>query len=371
MVTIHRLVTAVAASAAIGVGLAHPGHTYQELSREAELLKTAHENARRALVKYSDEPHVIALKARAVERRAATAQRLRAQRSLTKKNMFKRDEADILRYLNISHDVTDKGYTLDTPHEVLFGTDQLAALAPESDIGPYFASGEFIRQDVTEDQAGIPVHLDMQFVDINTFEPMTDLLVDIWHCNATGVYSGVSASGQAGLNTTWLRGVGGSDDEGVVEFDTIFPGHYAGRATHIHIIATENSTILPNNTYIAGTTRHIGQLFFNDEIVNVVEAVEPYTSNTQSHLATANDTIAYSSASADYDPFVDYVLLGDSLSDGILMFITVGINGTADWSSTYRPAAHYGEDGGADTTFTYTPPGGFPTISTATAIATA
>lgn len=94
-------------------------------------------------------------------------------------------------------------------------------------------SGELIRQDVTEDQTGVDLHLDLQFVDINTCEPVTDLLVDIWHCNATGVYSGVSSTGQGGLDTTQFRGVQPTDDDGVTEFDTIVPGHYTGRAVHI------------------------------------------------------------------------------------------------------------------------------------------
>jgi protocatechuate 3,4-dioxygenase beta subunit len=55
-----------------------------------------------------------------------------------------------------------------------------------------------------------------------------------------GVYGGI-AGGNAGgvsdereLNNTMLRGIQPSVADGVVLFDTIFPGHYVGRTPHIH-----------------------------------------------------------------------------------------------------------------------------------------
>lgn len=106
-------------------------------------------------------------------------------------------------------------------------------MVPEVTIGPYFVSGELIREDVTDGESGVPLHLDLQFVDISNCAAVEDLLVDLWHCNATGVYSGVSASGQGGLDSTAFRGVQPTDSDGVAQFDTIVPGHYTGRAVHI------------------------------------------------------------------------------------------------------------------------------------------
>lgn len=51
--------------------------------------------------------------------------------------------------------------------------------------------GEFVRFDVTEDQAGVPTYLDIELLDVNTCEPVANTYIDIWACNATGVYSGV------------------------------------------------------------------------------------------------------------------------------------------------------------------------------------
>lgn len=72
--------------------------------------------------------------------------------------------------------------------------------------------------------------------DYNTCEPVEGAYVEIWHCNSTGVYSGIVASGNGdksdttNLNKTFLRGVSVTDAEGVVTFDTLFPGHYLSRS---------------------------------------------------------------------------------------------------------------------------------------------
>lgn len=80
------------------------------------------------------------------------------------------------------------------------------------------------------------------------------MLVDVWHANATGVYSGVVDG--AGLNTTFLRGVQISDIEGVANFDTLFPGHYLGRVNHIHVTTNRGGKLLDNGTYTGGTVNH-------------------------------------------------------------------------------------------------------------------
>lgn len=192
----------------------------------------------------------------------------------------------------------------------------------------------------------MPVHLDIQFVDLTTCAGIESLLIDIWHCNSTGVYSGVAAEGQGGLSTTHGRGAQQTDSDGVVQFDTIFPGHYTGRANHIHVMATAEAELLPNATFMGGTARHIGQLYFDQSLIAAVEQLSPYSTNTQPLTTNAEDSIAPDEATAEYDPFLSYVMLGDSLLDGLLMWITVGLNTSADYSASVAAAAHYYEGGG-------------------------
>lgn len=221
---------------------------------------------------------------------------------------------------------------------------------PETTIGPYWVSGELIREDITDDEPGIPIHVDIQFVDVSSCEGVSDLLVDMWHCNATGVYSGVSATGQGGLDTTFLRGIQQSDSDGVIQFDSIYPGHYTGRTNHIHIKTTADATIYENGTMADdGTTMHIGQLFFDQDLTTEVEATSPYTENQQELTENVDDDIAATEATEEYDPFLSFVYLGDNISDGLLMWITVGIDTSADYSDQVSAAAHWYESGGVDT----------------------
>lgn len=46
-------------------------------------------------------------------------------------------------------------------------------------------SGELIRNDMSEDQAGVPLFLDLQMIDTNTCDPISGVYLDVWHCNAT------------------------------------------------------------------------------------------------------------------------------------------------------------------------------------------
>jgi hypothetical protein len=193
----------------------------------------------------------------------------------------------------------------------------------------------------------------VQYIDINTCRPVPGALVDIWQANATGVYSGISTSGNYaadGLNSTYLRGIQQTDQEGVVNFDSIFPGHYDGRATHTHLLTHLNATMFPNKTLEVGTgsVAHIGQLFWNEVLRSAVEETSPYTSNTQAVTTNADDMWSVLQADASYDPFPEYMYLGEDLDDGLFAWIQIGINSTADYTdnSYYSIAAYYDANGG-------------------------
>lgn len=104
--------------------------------------------------------------------------------------------------------------------------------------------------------------------------------------------------------------------------------------------------VLPNGT-ISGLyethSSHVGQIFFDQDLISAVEALEPYTSNQQSLMLNANDFILAEEA-ATIDPFVEYVYVGDGVSDGIFGWISVGFDPTQD--KTVSPAAYWTENGG-------------------------
>lgn len=135
-----------------------------------------------------------------------------------------------------------------------------------------------------------------------------------------------------------------TDSEGVSSFDTTFPGHYTGRTPHIHVTSHKDGTTFPNGTYSGGEVSHVGQLFFNQDLITEVETTSPYSTNTQDLTTNAEDSIAAGEATIEYDPFVEYVLVGDDISKGIIAWISVGINASASYN--IGAAAELTADGG-------------------------
>jgi protocatechuate 3,4-dioxygenase beta subunit len=117
---------------------------------------------------------------------------------------------------------------------------------PQQTEGPYFVGNMPNRSDITSDtsngsvQEGIPLKLMINVYDVDgdgggegSCIPLKGALVDIWHANPQGIYSGIQQQGTTGQN--FLRGNQVTDDNGTVQFTTVYPGWYEGRAIHIHI----------------------------------------------------------------------------------------------------------------------------------------
>ncbi|THY70846.1 aromatic compound dioxygenase [Aureobasidium pullulans] len=352
MVKTYQFSAALLAFGLSSLSHAHPG----EHEMVNAIMKRGEHAAivQRGLEDCFNHPKFLELQRRGQDRRWEKAQQLRRARGIPESTPFKtrRDLAALESFENVEHNMTSLGYTESTSPSVMFASYKNASciLTPEVTYGPYFVTGEYYRPNVTEDQEGIPVHLEYQYIDISTCEVATGLYLEAWQANATGVYSGVVASGNGNdadgtnLDTTFLRGVTQVDEDGVGYFDTIFPGHYSGRATHIHLIAQQNGTVFANGTYSGGTISHVGQLFFDESLKDAVYDTYPYNANTQSYTTNDADMWAPDQADNNYDPIPDYAYLGNDISDGLLMWISVGINMSAEYTVT--AAATLTADGG-------------------------
>ncbi len=149
-------------------------------------------------------------------------------------------------------------------------------LTPAQEEGPFYIDLAQVRQDIVENRPGVPLALALTVVDSSTCEPIRDAAVDIWHCDALGVYSGEPSEGSEG--ETYLRGVQLTDGNGLAEFATIYPGQYPGRTTHIHVkvhIGGRQS----DGAYSGGHVSHTGQLFTSDRHDTEVFALAPYNRN--------------------------------------------------------------------------------------------
>lgn len=132
-------------------------------------------------------------------------------------------------------------------------------LTPQSIEGPFYLDPKLVRADITDGRAGVPLRLRLRVVEAGPCTPIAGARVDVWHCDAKGLYSGYPGQGDArSLDTsgkTFLRGTQMTDAAGWVGFETIYPGWYVGRATHIHV-----RTILDARTVL------IGQIYFPDAL---------------------------------------------------------------------------------------------------------
>lgn len=327
---------------AASIASAHPGHDIaHEAAERREFLNSV---KRSSLAHCAPKLRARGIEARNIARRSAQVNKARQKRSLKKR------DADTV--LNTSHNKTSQGFSPCTAPSVLFASINSCVLTPEVTQGPYYVAGEYVRENIIEDQEGLNIVLDYQVIDVETCDPVPDVYLEMWHCNSTGVYSGIVANGngdssdETNIDQTWLRGIQKTDSDGVAQFESIFPGHYTSRATHIHVMVHANATLLANQTLGRDNyASHVGQAFFDQDLISQVETLEPYASNTQELTLNEDDGILSEETQTDgVDPFMEYTLLGDSISDGLFAWLAFGINSTQ--SSSVSPAAYYYKEGG-------------------------
>ncbi|MGH9248293.1 MAG: intradiol ring-cleavage dioxygenase [Acidimicrobiales bacterium] len=201
-----------------------------------------------------------------------------------------------------------------------FAAAGACTLTRELTEGPYYFDVDSIRSDIREDRPGTTLRLGILVQDSETCDPIPNAVVDVWHCDAEGIYSGFESAsegsgGPAGGNggggssdttddETYLRGAQVTNAVGIVEFVTIYPGWYRGRTVHIHC-----------KVHLDRTTLLTTQLFFDDTLTAEVYATEPYSDDGRD-IDNASDSI-----------FEDTLVLTVSpAGDGYLGLITFGVD---------------------------------------------
>ena len=207
----------------------------------------------------------------------------------------------------------------------LIGTTRLlkistpaCTLAAEQEEGPYYVDYNNLRQDITEGKPGLPLRLRVRLVNANTCAPLPKAALDIWHCDASGVYSaftsaapdGPGGHGEPGFGpprgfggppphgrppgpppagmgprdhgaldkTRFLRGIQITDTDGTAEFITIYPGWYSGRSIHIHC-----------KVHTGGHVSHTGQFFFPEDMTETIALLDPYAKRLAVHRTTQEE----------------------------------------------------------------------------------
>lgn len=172
--------------------------------------------------------------------------------------------------------------------------------AAEQTEGPFYFDVDRIRSDIREDREGALLRLGVRVRDAAACEPISNAVVDVWHCDASGDYSGFEGND----GETYLRGAQVTNGDGIVEFTTIYPGWYPGRTVHIHAkVHIDKQTVL--------TT----QFYFDDEFSRKVFAGDAYAS------AAGRD--AFNDSDGIYDRSLELTLSDEG--DGSLGLITLEV----------------------------------------------
>jgi protocatechuate 3,4-dioxygenase beta subunit len=160
---------------------------------------------------------------------------------------------------------------------------------PAQTEGPYFTDERLERSDIRSDpldgtvRPGTPLELTFSIFDASTpaCVPVSGALVDLWQCDAGGLYAGVQSLGTAGHE--FLRGFQRTSG-GVAQFLTIYPGWYPGRTLHLHFKV--------RHTDASGFVRSFtSQLYFPEPVNDAVMASGPYDARGARSVRNTDDAI--------------------------------------------------------------------------------
>jgi protocatechuate 3,4-dioxygenase beta subunit len=164
------------------------------------------------------------------------------------------------------------------------------------------------RADISDGIAGLPVRLSLLVVRSDGCTPVTDASVDIWHSGSEGIYSAFATGTICNPGTqdvrseTFCRGVQTTDANGRVDFNTIFPGWYSGRAIHIHFTIRLN-----------GRESVTSQLYFEEALTEEILAQGVYKARGKASTTNSTDFIFLSGGTPE-----QIVLSTAKRSDGVL-----------------------------------------------------
>jgi protocatechuate 3,4-dioxygenase beta subunit len=181
-----------------------------------------------------------------------------------------------------------------TPEVTPEATDEpgICVVRPAETEGPYFVDEMLNRSDIRTDptdgtvKAGLPLYLTFRVSQIqaNTCTPLGGAQVDVWHCDALGVYSDVQDPGFSTKGKKFLRGYQVTDANGIARFITIYPGWYSGRTVHIHFKIRTGMAEASGYDFTS-------QLYFDDTMSDKVFTKQPYASKGRRNIRNNSDGI--------------------------------------------------------------------------------
>jgi protocatechuate 3,4-dioxygenase beta subunit len=159
-------------------------------------------------------------------------------------------------------------------------------LYPSQTIGPCYAQGPMMREDISDGLGGLPVRLSLLVVTKDGCKPISNASVDIWHSGSQGIYSAYATGttcnpGKDDVKSKmFCRGIQVTNESGRVNFSTVFPGWYMGRTIHVHFTVRLN-----------GREAVTSQLYFEDALTDEILAQGDYKARGKRDTNNAKDGI--------------------------------------------------------------------------------
>jgi protocatechuate 3,4-dioxygenase beta subunit len=168
----------------------------------------------------------------------------------------------------------------------------LCLIRPEQTEGPYFLDERLHRMDIRSDPSngkitpGTELALTFHISRVHAGEchPLPNAQVDVWHCDALGVYSDVRDPGFSTVGQKFLRGYQLTNAHGAARFLTIYPGWYPIRTVHIHFKI--RTAPMAGKRY-----EFTSQLYFPDELTDRVHTALPYSPQGRRRVRNQQDFI--------------------------------------------------------------------------------
>lgn len=198
--------------------------------------------------------------------------------------------------------------------------DQSCTVTPSETEGPFptKSPSSYVRSDIKKsDGLGVDMEANITIVNVNdNCSALQGAIVDVWHCDVAGNYSQYGGTRMQSTNyqeVHWFRGRQTSNSDGLVTFQTIFPGWYQSRATHIHVHIYNAS----------GNSLLVTQIAFQDSICNTVNvdgSAYGYKKGMTGYTYNANDNVFNDSAALEMST------VKGSLAAGFNMEITIKVS---------------------------------------------
>jgi protocatechuate 3,4-dioxygenase beta subunit len=182
------------------------------------------------------------------------------------------------------------GFTLLTPGRgAARGHGSPCVVRPQQTEGPYFVDEKLDRADIRLDPSngivkpGTPLDLTFNVSRLAAAAcvPLAGVVVDVWHCDALGVYSDVQDPGFNTVGQKFLRGFQVTDALGRARFTTIYPGWYPGRAMHIHFKLRSSPAATPGFEFTS-------QVYFDEATNDKLLTRQPYAGKPGVERRTRN-----------------------------------------------------------------------------------